>query len=94
MRLTNEQLCDLVVDTVRRIAGDSLVERRRIIDRVEEQVRTQGAWEPSDDAWSQSVDPKSIGRAKIDWAISSLKEQGRLDNPQRNRWGLPQIAGG
>ena len=91
MLITSEQLQDIVVDTVRRIAGDGLVERRRVIDRVEEEVREMGAWEPSDDAWSESVDPKSIGRAKIDWAISGLKGQGRLDNPARNRWGIPHV---
>jgi len=63
-----------------------LVERRRIIDAVEKQVRKKSAWETSDNADSQSVDPKSLGHAMIDYAVSALKRDGRLDNPARNRW--------
>jgi GNAT superfamily N-acetyltransferase len=85
MRITQEELHDLVVDTVRRFAGGGM-ERRRIIDRVEERVRRRGAWEPSDDAWSRSTDSKNIGRAAIDWAISDLKRDGRLESLGRNRW--------
>jgi len=90
MHLTNDNLFDIVIDTVRKIASNGLVERRRIIDRVEERIRELGAWEPTDDEWSQSADPKSIGRARIDFAISDLKRQGRLDNPSRDHWGLPK----
>ena len=85
MHITQEELHDLVVDTVRRFAGGGM-ERRRIIDRVEERVRRRGGWEPSDDAWSESTDPKTIGRAAIDWAISDLKRDGRLESLGRNRW--------
>lgn len=87
MRISQEELYDLVVDTVSRFAGGGM-ERRRIIDRVEERVRRRGAWESSDDAWSESTDPKAIGRAQIDWAISDLKRQGRLAHLARNRWGV------
>ncbi len=88
MRLTQEEHHDLVVDAVRRFAGGGMA-RRRIIDRVEERVRNLDAWEASDDAWSESTDPKTIGRASIDWAIADLKKQGRLEHLGRNRWGVP-----
>lgn len=86
MRITQEELLDLVVHTVQRFAGGGM-ERRRIIDRVEQRLRNRGAWEASDDAWSESTDPKSIGRAAIDWAISDLKQRKRLEHLARNRWG-------
>lgn len=88
MRIASEELHDLVVDTVRRFEGGGM-ERRRIIERVEQRLRRRGAWEPSDDAWSASTDPKAIGRAAIDWAISDLKREGRLEHLARNRWGVP-----
>jgi hypothetical protein len=85
MRITQEELHDLVVDTVRRYEGGGM-ERRRIIERVEERLRRRGAWEPPDDAWSASVDSKSIGRAAIDWAISDLSREHRLEALRRNCW--------
>jgi hypothetical protein len=74
------------------MSANGLVDRRRIIDAVERQVRKMGAWEPSDDLDSQSSDRKPIGRANIDYAISQLKREGRLDNPTRGRWRIPVDA--
>jgi len=73
MRLNNEQLCDVVVAKTRVLTVTGLVPRRRIIHAVEKEVRECGAWESSDDDGSKSVDPKSLSRAKIDYAISELK---------------------
>lgn len=86
MRLTPAQLKDMVVATMQRCVGNSIVDRHHIIDVVEHAIRNNGQWEASDDAPSRSTDPKSIGRARIDYAISALKREDRLENPARNRW--------
>lgn len=89
MQLTRDQLEDLVVALVERQFGHGLVERHQIIEAVEQEVRKTGVWEATDDADSQSTDPKSLGRAKIDYAISALKTEGRLENPSRKQWRVP-----
>lgn len=86
MRMTRERLMDTVVAVLRDIHGDDLVSRHRIIDIVEQYLRTNGIWEASDNSPSSSTDPKSVGRANIDWRITDLKKDGRLESPARNRW--------
>ena len=86
MRLTEEQLNDVVVQVVRDLTHGRNIERRRIIDEAERRVRASGHWELDDDRESQSTSPKSIGRANIDWSITKCKRQGRLDNPAHNQW--------
>jgi hypothetical protein len=56
---------------------------------VEASVRELGAWTAEDDVMSSSVGMKSQGLAKIDWAISHLKEKQRLLNLQRDKWRVP-----
>ena len=86
MRLTPAQLKDMVVTTMQQCYGNSIVDRHHIIDVVEHAIRNNGQWETSDDIPSRSTDPKSKGRANIDYAISALKKEDRLDNPARNQW--------
>ena len=86
MRLTPAQLKNMVVDTMRRCFGNRIVTRHQIIDVVEQAIRNSGQWEASDGAPSASTDPKSKGRANIDYRISDLKGEGRLESPARNQW--------
>jgi hypothetical protein len=84
--MTRETLMDTVVVVLREHHGNDLVARHRIIDIVEQYLRKNGLWEASDNSPSSSTDPKSIGRANIDWRITDLKRDGRLGNPSRNMW--------
>lgn len=86
MRLTRAQLKDVVVATMQRCFGNRIVTRHQIVDEVEHAIRNNGQWEVFDDAPSKSTDPKSKGRANIDYAISALKREGLLENPARNQW--------
>ena len=89
MKISNDRLCDLVVEVASETFGDSIFNRRPLMLKVEKRVKEEGLWTPSDDVLSTSVGRKSEGLAKIDWAISHLKERRRLLNPSRNRWSLP-----
>lgn len=56
----------------------------------EKEIRRIGAWTQSDDKPPTSAGEKSVGLAKIDWAISHLNQRGRLDRAGRNRWIVPK----
>lgn len=89
MKISNDQLCDLVVGVAKEAYGNSVFRRRPLMLAVQARVKEEGWWTSSDDVLSTSVGAKSEGLAKIDWAISHLKERGRLLNPSWNRWRLP-----
>jgi hypothetical protein len=89
MKINNDQLCDLVVEVARDVYGSSVFRRRPLMLAVEARVKEEGWWTSSDAVLSTSVGAKSEGLAKIDWAVSHLKERGRLLNPSRDRWRLP-----
>ncbi len=86
MKITSEQLKDIVVNVAQEQFGDQEFPRRALMEASEEHVRAMGAWEECDDESSESADPKSKGLADIDWAVSNLKRDGRLENPARNTW--------
>jgi hypothetical protein len=89
MKISNDQLNDLVVEVARDSFGSSTFQRRRLMLAVEARVKAEGWWSVDDDAISTSVGTKTEGLAKIDWSISHLKERGRLLNVDRDRWKLP-----
>lgn len=89
MKITNEQLCDLVVEVASAKFGASTFQRRPLMVAVERQVKERGWWTKEDDELSTSVGLKSVGLARIDWAISHLKERGRLQNVSHNKWKVP-----
>ena len=89
MKISNEQLCDLVVEVASETFGSTTFQRRPLMLAVEARVKRGGWWDSGDDAISTSVGRKTEGLAKIDWAVSHLKERGRLLNVSRNRWSLP-----
>ncbi|GJM24825.1 MAG: hypothetical protein DHS20C16_12400 [Phycisphaerae bacterium] len=88
MRVTRNQLKDIIVETVRQFRAT--VERHQVIDAVEQHLRDDGHWEADDDLDSESTDPKSKGRAEIDYRLSDLKRERRLETPRRNQWRFPQ----
>jgi hypothetical protein len=88
MLLTNQQLQDTVRKVAEQRFGHNLFRRRELMDAVEEHIRDIGAWEPEDDVDSQSKGAKSRGLARIDWAISNLKDRG-LCNPAHDQWQVP-----
>jgi hypothetical protein len=63
--------------------------RRELLDSVEQDLRQENLWQEMDDAPSQSTDPKSIGRANIDWSISALSSEHSLRHVGHNQWTLP-----
>lgn len=89
MKISNDRLCDLVVEVARDEFGEAVFPRRPLMEAVEARVKAESWWDASDNVLSTSVGAKSQGLAKIDWAISHLKERGRLHNVARNRWRLP-----
>jgi hypothetical protein len=89
MRLTSQELNDLVVELAKEQFGDKIFKRRQLMLAAEKRVREVGAWTSADDLASSSVGIKSEGLAKIDWAITHLHEQGRLTKDGRDRWRLP-----
>lgn len=90
MKISSDQLCDLVVEVVGDKFAASTFRRRPLMLAVEARVKEEGWWTSSDDAISTSVGRKTEGLAKIDWAVSHLKERGRLLNVSRDRWRLPR----
>lgn len=91
MKISNDQLNDFVVGVAGDAFGNAIFRRRSLMLAVETKLKESGWWTPSDDQPSASVGSKSAGLAKIDWAISHLKESGRLLNPSRNKWKLPRM---
>jgi len=89
MTISNDRLLDVVVEVARRQFGSNVFRRRALMTAVETRVRELSAWTAEDDMLSSSVGMKSQGLAKIDWAISHLKEKQRLVNFQRDRWRVP-----
>lgn len=80
---------DVVIEVTEQNFGTAVFRRRPLMTAVEQHLRELGVWTSEDEALSSSVGLKSEGLAKIDWAISHLKERGRLINLQRDRWRLP-----
>ncbi|CAG0990214.1 hypothetical protein PHYC_02247 [Phycisphaerales bacterium] len=88
MRLDLEKLKRIILATAELQFGDQPFSRRALMLASERAVRAAGAWDPKDDRLSDSKSPKSIGLAKIDWAISALAKDARLDSVARGRWKL------
>lgn len=59
--------------------------RRDLMLAVEDAARQLGLWPDEDDIFSSSKGEKSKGLAKIDWAISALKDKG-LTNVGHDQW--------
>jgi hypothetical protein len=89
MNINNDQLGDIVVEIARQRFGSGIFRRRPLMTAVETHLLQIGAWTPEDDALSSSVGIKSEGLAKIDWAISHLKQKHRLLHLGRDRWQVP-----
>jgi hypothetical protein len=53
---------------------------------VEKRCKELGYREPEDGQDSGSVGLKSKGLANMDWAVSTLKQEGRLLNPGCDLW--------
>lgn len=52
------------------------------MDKVEERLRAMGVWEPADEIYSESSDPKSKGLANIDWSITRCSDGGLIYRPE------------
>lgn len=89
MNLTNEELKSLIIDVAKESYGTRKFRRRKLMLAVEQYVREIGKWTPSDDMLSGSKGRKSEGLAKIDWAISHLKEEARLFKTGYDEWRVP-----
>jgi hypothetical protein len=70
--------------------GELVFRRRHLMEAVEAHIHQIGAWTLADDFNSSSRGLKSEGLAKIDWAISHLKQAGKLEHIGRDQWRLPQ----
>ena len=89
MKISDDELLDLTVEVARETFGTAVFRRRPLMLAVEARVKEDGDWTKDDDAISTSRGRKSVGLAKIDWAISHLKERGRLLNVSFDRWRVP-----
>ena len=89
MTISNDRLMDIVVEVAEQHFGTGTFRRRPLMTGVEQRLRRSGVWTPEDDALSSSAGTKSEGLAKIDWAITHLKEQRRLMNDRYDTWRLP-----
>ncbi len=89
MHIDTVQLRDVTAQVAREIFGEEIFARRALMDAVERKCHEIGVWETQDDEDSGSVGLKSKGLALIDWAISRLKMDGRLLNPDRDKWKVP-----
>jgi hypothetical protein len=89
MQIDRDALKNLVIPVAQDVFPDAEFARRPLMDAVEARVRADGVWTADDDDPSESTGHKSKGLATIDWAISDLKQDGRLENPEHNRWRLP-----
>ena len=86
MKIQPAELDRLVLGIAKSHYGDDLFDRRSLMNDVEREVRDKGLWEVTDNVTSKSAGIKSKGLARIDWAISRLKRDGRLINTGRNLW--------
>jgi hypothetical protein len=89
MTISNDRLMDIVVEVAEQDFGTGPFRRRPLMTAVEQRLRQLGVWTPEDEAPSSSAGTKSEGLAKIDWAISHLKDGRRLLNDQYDTWRLP-----
>lgn len=88
MHLTSSELREVTLQVAREQFARRRFEHRPLMDAVERRVREMGLWDAADDNESGSTAKKSKGLAKIDYAVSNLKAEGRL---RRRR---PQPLGG
>jgi hypothetical protein len=90
MKISSQQIEDIVIDVAHKVYGTEIFQRRPLMLAVEKEIRRIGGWTAEDEKSSTSVGEKSDGLAKIDGAISHLYQEGKLDRTGRNRWKLPQ----
>jgi hypothetical protein len=89
MNISRDELKDLTVRVAKQKFGSNNFRRRPLMDAVEKRVKDLGYWTPEDDEESGSAGLKSKGLANIDWAVSTLKQEGKLLNPSRDQWRVP-----
>jgi hypothetical protein len=89
MHISRENLKELAVQVARKEFGYDIFKRRKLMQAVEKRCKGLGYWESGDDQGSGSAGLKSKGLANIDWAVSTLKQEGRLLNPGRDLWQVP-----
>ena len=89
MHIDRDQLKQIVLETACRDFGTRTFARRQLMDAVERRLRAEAVWAEEDNGPSASAGAKSRGLATIDYAISELKREQRLANPERDRWRIP-----
>ena len=89
MKISDEQLANFTLEVADETYGTSTFQRRPLMLAVEARLKEIALWTIDDDAISSSRGRKSVGLAKIDWAISHLNEKGRLLNVSFNHWKIP-----
>ena len=89
MNISRDELKEIMLQVAHQEFGSSIFNRRPLMDAVEKRVKELGHWLPEDNENSGSADPKSKGLANIDWAMSTLKKEGRLLNPNHDQWRVP-----
>jgi hypothetical protein len=89
MNISRDELKELTMQVAEQKFGTNIFKRRPLMQGVEKCVKDLGHWAPEDDEESGSVGRKSKGLANIDWAVSTLKQEGRLFNPYHDQWRVP-----
>lgn len=92
MKISNQELEDAVIKIAVEKYGNKVFRRRPLMNAVEASVKAAGNWTATDDAKSGSAGEKSVGLAKIDWAISYLYEHGKLAKTGRDQWRVPPAS--
>ena len=84
--IPTEHLRRIILEVAVERFGNAEFGRAQLRDAVEECLRANEMWEPTDDAPSKSTDPKSRGQANIDYRISDLASLHLISNVRRNCW--------
>lgn len=86
MKISQVDLCSLVVEVAKTKFGQEIFSRRALMDKVEEVVRERGIWENKDDEPSGSRGKKSKGQEKIDYLFTPLKINKHLTHVGTDQW--------
>lgn len=76
MRINSKRLQYFTLIIAKAQFGKDTFRRRELMIAVEKALKELGLWEESDNQQSGSVGIKTKGLARIDWAISILKDNG------------------
>jgi len=88
LKISSDELADLLVEVAKQKFAGRSFKRRPLMDAAEREVRARGWWTPKDDQLSGSAGLKSRGLAAIDYRFSDLVRRKTFVSERRNVWRL------